>query len=97
MILFSLFFIFRFLLKRYIIFCVLPRHVYITCIAILHFYNALFISDSGPKRYDYIDGRWIYKHDGRTLHELLSEEVSQAFKESIDFIQCMNSGDGEDS
>jgi len=49
-------------------------------------------SDSGPKRYDYIGGCWIYKHDGRTLHQLLSEEMSNAFNTSIDFTPCANSG-----
>ncbi|KAK2159752.1 hypothetical protein LSH36_147g08030 [Paralvinella palmiformis] len=47
---------------------------------------------SGPKRYDYIGGCWIYKHDGRTLHQLLSEEMSKAFNTSIDFTPCANSG-----
>jgi len=36
---------------------------------------------SGPKRYDYIqDGnKWVYSRDGRTLHSLLSDELSTAF------------------
>ncbi|XP_045216381.2 frataxin, mitochondrial-like [Mercenaria mercenaria] len=43
---------------------------------------------SGPKRYDYVDGLWIYKHDGSVLHELLNTEVSQAVGHSVDFTIC---------
>ncbi|XP_064077817.1 frataxin, mitochondrial-like isoform X1 [Macrobrachium nipponense] len=39
---------------------------------------------SGPKRYDYIDGVWIYKHDGISLHDCLSDELSEVFKRKID-------------
>ncbi|KAL3086046.1 hypothetical protein niasHT_030470 [Heterodera trifolii] len=36
---------------------------------------------SGPKRYDLSDkGRWVYKHDGVTLHELLEKEFRHIFK-----------------
>lgn len=35
---------------------------------------------SGPKRYDLSDnGRWIYKHDGQSLHELLQLEFGQIY------------------
>ena len=30
---------------------------------------------SGPKRYDYVDGRWMYLRDGSGLRELLEEEL----------------------
>ncbi|CAH8573752.1 unnamed protein product [Schistosoma bovis] len=42
---------------------------------------------SGPKRYDYIPsmGLWIYKHDGKSLHSLLSEEVSAIVGGSVEF------------
>ncbi|CAL4068467.1 unnamed protein product [Meganyctiphanes norvegica] len=43
---------------------------------------------SGPKRYDFVDQVWIYKHDGVTLHKLLSTELSKIFKENIDFSHC---------
>ena len=35
---------------------------------------------SGPKRYDYIQdkNKWVYSRDGRTLHSLLSDELSTA-------------------
>lgn len=32
---------------------------------------------SGPKRYDYVEGKWIYHRDGHRLQDLLSEEFSQ--------------------
>merc|ERR1711928_108761 len=32
---------------------------------------------SGPKRYDYIEGKWIYHRDGHCLQDLLSKEFSQ--------------------
>ncbi|AOW05449.1 hypothetical protein LXG23DRAFT_46375 [Yarrowia lipolytica] len=34
---------------------------------------------SGPKRYDYVDGEWVYLRDGTTLTELLETETSEAF------------------
>ncbi|KFM62886.1 Frataxin, mitochondrial, partial [Stegodyphus mimosarum] len=40
---------------------------------------------SGPKRYDYIDGEWIYKHDGISLHQLLSTEISDLLKVKVTF------------
>ncbi|XP_011496568.1 PREDICTED: frataxin homolog, mitochondrial [Ceratosolen solmsi marchali] len=43
---------------------------------------------SGPKRYDFINGSWIYKHDGRALHELLNEEISNIVKSSVSFDEC---------
>uniref|UniRef100_A0A915DN02 ferroxidase n=1 Tax=Ditylenchus dipsaci TaxID=166011 RepID=A0A915DN02_9BILA len=36
---------------------------------------------SGPKRYDLSSsGRWIYKHDNQSLHELLEKEFQRVFK-----------------
>ncbi|KAK3932514.1 Frataxin-like protein, mitochondrial [Frankliniella fusca] len=43
---------------------------------------------SGPKRYDYIQGAWIYRHDGISLHTLLSKEISKIVKREIDFNEC---------
>ncbi|KAL5003915.1 hypothetical protein ScPMuIL_017371 [Solemya velum] len=43
---------------------------------------------SGPKRYDFEDGQWIYRHDNRTLHELLQLEISEAVKQSVNFGAC---------
>lgn len=40
---------------------------------------------SGPKRYDFINQTWIYKHDGISLHELLNKEFSNIFKNSENF------------
>jgi frataxin len=43
---------------------------------------------SGPKRYDYIQGQWVYGHDGVSLHDLLNNEFRQMFQnERIDFNQ----------
>ena len=39
---------------------------------------------SGPKRYDVIDGRWRYSHDGTALHDLLSTEFSDTLGTTID-------------
>ncbi|CAH8854407.1 unnamed protein product [Trichobilharzia szidati] len=42
---------------------------------------------SGPRRYDYISSKdiWVYKHDGKSLHELLSEEISEIVGDSVNF------------
>lgn len=47
---------------------------------------------SGPKRYDFIDGLWVYKHDGQTLHKLLTQEISVALGKHIDFTHCVYGG-----
>ncbi|XP_050574563.1 frataxin, mitochondrial [Bombus affinis] len=47
---------------------------------------------SGPKRYDFINGRWIYKHDGKTLHELLNSEIAAIIKDQTNFDKCSFSG-----
>ncbi|XP_039499219.1 frataxin homolog, mitochondrial [Drosophila santomea] len=46
---------------------------------------------SGPKRYDFVGtvaaGRWVYKHSGQSLHELLQQEIPGILKsESVDFL-----------
>lgn len=33
---------------------------------------------SGPKRYDWIEGKWVYSRDQKSLGELLREETEQA-------------------
>nr|XP_022329949.1 frataxin, mitochondrial-like [Crassostrea virginica] len=43
---------------------------------------------SGPFRYDFEDGAWVYKRTSRTLHQLLSDEVSKALNTPIDFTDC---------
>jgi len=47
---------------------------------------------SGPKRYDFHDGRWIYRHDGVSLHELLNQEIPNIVNQHVDFVQCAYSG-----
>lgn len=47
---------------------------------------------SGPKRYDFINGQWIYKHDGKTLHELLNNEISSIVRNQACFDKCSFSG-----
>ncbi|KAM8887046.1 frataxin, mitochondrial [Spinachia spinachia] len=39
---------------------------------------------SGPKRYDLMGGRWVYAHDGVSLHQLLSKEFSVIFNTDMD-------------
>ncbi|XP_041854432.1 frataxin, mitochondrial isoform X2 [Melanotaenia boesemani] len=38
---------------------------------------------SGPKRYDWTGQRWVYCHDGISLHQLLSNEFSIIFQKNI--------------
>ena len=38
---------------------------------------------SGPKRYDWINGRWLYKRDGSRMDDLLSTELSAKLKTPI--------------
>nr|XP_060618223.1 frataxin, mitochondrial [Anolis sagrei ordinatus] len=40
--------------------------------------------NSGPKRYDWTGKKWVYSHDGISLHELLAKELSFAFKTKLD-------------
>ncbi|KAH8300972.1 hypothetical protein KR044_007504 [Drosophila immigrans] len=43
---------------------------------------------SGPKRFDYVAGKWIYKHSGQSLHQLLQLEIGQILKaQPVDFMQ----------
>lgn len=42
---------------------------------------------SGPKRYDYIDDSWIYKHDGVAMHQLLQDELSKIISIDVDFLK----------
>lgn len=39
---------------------------------------------SGPKRYDWTGERWVYAHDGISLHQLLCKEFSIIFNRDID-------------
>uniref|UniRef100_A0A3Q0RG10 Frataxin, mitochondrial n=1 Tax=Amphilophus citrinellus TaxID=61819 RepID=A0A3Q0RG10_AMPCI len=39
---------------------------------------------SGPKRYDWNGGCWVYTHNGISLHQLLSKEFSIIFNKNID-------------
>ncbi|XP_074493640.1 frataxin, mitochondrial [Sebastes fasciatus] len=39
---------------------------------------------TGPKRYDWTGARWVYAHDGLSLHQLLSQEFSIVFNKNID-------------
>lgn len=39
---------------------------------------------SGPKRYDWTGERWVYAHDGVSLHQLLSKEFSIIFNKNMD-------------
>jgi len=47
---------------------------------------------SGPKRYDFDGTKWIYKHDGVSLHELLTTELSEVFSAKVNFSKCVFSG-----
>ena len=43
---------------------------------------------TGPKRYDFVNDRWIYKHDDSNLHKLLSQELVSVFGEDSNFSMC---------
>lgn len=50
---------------------------------------------SGPKRYDYDpnSNAWIYRHDNRSLHDLLQEEIVNIVQTKVDFhSNCSHSG-----
>jgi frataxin len=47
---------------------------------------------SGPKRYDLKCSKWIYKHDGVSLHELLTSELSQILSVDVNFSKCVFGG-----
>ncbi|XP_015517737.1 frataxin homolog, mitochondrial [Neodiprion lecontei] len=47
---------------------------------------------SGPKRYDFVDGKWVYKHDGKTLHDLLNKEIPAIIRNQASFDRCSYSG-----
>jgi frataxin len=40
---------------------------------------------SGPKRFDFENGHWVYKRTGQSLHALLESELSDTFGKSFDF------------
>ncbi|CAH1797943.1 unnamed protein product [Owenia fusiformis] len=46
---------------------------------------------SGPKRFNYTDGTWLYRHTGETLHGLLSSELTIALNTDINLDNCANS------
>ncbi|XP_015765218.1 PREDICTED: frataxin, mitochondrial-like [Acropora digitifera] len=39
---------------------------------------------SGPKRYNFTNGSWVYSHDGVSLHSLLSSEISNILGHAVD-------------
>lgn len=41
---------------------------------------------SGPKRYDWTGERWVYAHDGASLHQLLSKEFSAIYNRDMDLL-----------
>ena len=41
-------------------------------------------SCSGPKRYDLVDGYWMYRQDGSILHDLLAKEFSEHLNSEVD-------------
>lgn len=55
---------------------------------------------SGPKRFDYVPseedeniGKWVYKHTGEGLHELLQKELAPVITDvGLDFAQLIHSG-----
>ncbi|KAJ3603785.1 hypothetical protein NHX12_028526 [Muraenolepis orangiensis] len=46
---------------------------------------------SGPKRYDWAGGCWVYSRDGVTLHQLLRKEFSLIFNTDLDLSKLLHS------
>ncbi|XP_066567294.1 frataxin, mitochondrial isoform X2 [Amia ocellicauda] len=46
---------------------------------------------SGPKRYDWTGKHWVYAHDGKSLHDLLTKEISIIFNTKIDLSGLVHS------
>lgn len=45
---------------------------------------------SGPKRYDFCGGTWVYKHDKSTLHSLLDQEIKEIANQKVEFsVKCL--------
>lgn len=52
------------------------------------FYLIALLFFSGPKRYDFVEDAWVYSHEqDRTLHDLLTDELSKALNKDVDFSQ----------
>ncbi|XP_007942528.1 frataxin, mitochondrial [Orycteropus afer afer] len=49
---------------------------------------------SGPKRYDWTGKNWVYSHDGVSLHQLLTTELSKVLKTKLDLSALAYSGKG---
>ncbi|XP_063151188.1 frataxin, mitochondrial [Candoia aspera] len=47
---------------------------------------------SGPKRYDWTGKKWVYSHDGISLHDLLSKELSLALQIELDLSTLTHAG-----
>jgi len=46
---------------------------------------------SGPKRYDFLNGTWVYMTDRVKLHDLLNNELRTVFRDSLlDFTKCVH-------
>lgn len=45
---------------------------------------------SGPKRYDFVNGQWLYQHDNTKLFELLEQELAKALNVTIDLSKIMH-------
>ncbi|KAM7018596.1 frataxin, mitochondrial [Tautogolabrus adspersus] len=46
---------------------------------------------SGPKRYCWTGERWVYTHDGVSLHQLLSTELSLIYQRNMDLSELLYS------
>ncbi|XP_065836763.1 frataxin, mitochondrial-like [Oscarella lobularis] len=44
---------------------------------------------SGPKRYDFLNGNWIYKRDGMSLHSRLTTELTQLYGKPVDLMHLL--------
>ena len=58
------------------------------------FLTKSFISfSSGPKRYDLTESNcWVYRHNGVSLHKLLSDEISDVTGQPVSFTDLLYGG-----
>jgi len=52
--------------------------------------NVALISCSGPFRYDYSGGNWVYHRDGHKMHEKLEKELKALTGAEVDLNPCTN-------
>jgi frataxin len=47
---------------------------------------------SGPVRYDWAPGKWVYRRDGHDLHSRLTSELKQLTGQELELNPCLACG-----